>query len=191
LLHLDGIMSSLVLLTLLSFRLLPARSPPAGSNRFGIVAGLSCLSKSPAVILLPFAGLLSLLDLIRSSLPLKDKTAVKQAVWRSAWPLIVFGGMTVAVFALLWPSMWVDPVGTVMRVFDKANHYAAVGHRNPIFLTVILLKMAIWARILLFLPFDLPVAQHSGRACRIIGCRHCLCHKIWPLWREENALVVC
>ncbi len=133
LLHLDGIMSSLVLLTLLSFVCYLRDRRPRDLIVSGIVAGLSCLSKSPAVILLPFAGLLSLLDLIRSSLPLKDKTAVKQAVWRSAWPLIVFGGMTVAVFALLWPSMWVDPVGTVMRVFDKANHYAAVGHRNPIF----------------------------------------------------------
>ena len=44
------------------------------------------------------------------------------------WALI--GGVT---FFLLWPAMWVDPVGSLRQVLDAASEYAAEGHLKPTF----------------------------------------------------------
>jgi 4-amino-4-deoxy-L-arabinose transferase-like glycosyltransferase len=37
------------------------------------------------------------------------------------------------VFVLLWPAMWVDPLGSLSRVFSLASTYASEGHDTPLF----------------------------------------------------------
>jgi 4-amino-4-deoxy-L-arabinose transferase-like glycosyltransferase len=94
----------------------------------GLMAGLAFLSKSPSLFLVPFAALLSV-----------------GAYWLqkgSPWPLdwhcvaelgrdwVIWGFIAALVFALLWPAMWVDPLGTIQGVIDKASGYAASPHER-------------------------------------------------------------
>jgi hypothetical protein len=94
----------------------------------GLMAGLAFLSKSPSLFLVPFTALLSL-----------------GAYWTqrgSLWPLdwrrvaelgrdwVIWGLVAALVFVLLWPAMWVDPLGTIQGVIDKASGYAASPHER-------------------------------------------------------------
>jgi len=121
LLHLDGLVSALMLLSLLWFMDYLYRGRRVASLFIsGIGAGLSWLTKSPALFLAPFVGLLALADLLRSrqggkSIRLPD-------VWAYLRPLLAWSGIAAAVFVLLWPAMWVEPLGTLQRRSRRPCH---------------------------------------------------------------------
>ena len=132
LLHLDGLMSSLVLLSLLSFLTYLYR----GQRLFdlmisGLAAGLGWLTKSPAFILVPVVGLLSLVELGREAL--KARRLNRGDIWATIWPLVIWGGIGILIFVLLWPAMWVNPVSVLQHVFAEAEIYATEGHSTDIF----------------------------------------------------------
>jgi hypothetical protein len=132
LLHLDGLESSLMLLSLLALLNYLYR----GRRRVDLVisaiaAGLGWLTKSPAFILAPFAGLVMLIELLRD-LWVQHRFHI-QRLKRFVWPLIAWAGVGLATYVLLWPAMWVDPVGSLERVFNAASFYAAEGHVEPIY----------------------------------------------------------
>lgn len=129
LLHLDGLMSSLMLLSLLAF----LNYLYCGRRRFDLVvsaiaAGLGWLTKSPAFFLAPFAGLLMLVELWRG----RHRLSI-EGVRRATWPLVAWAGVGLAAFVLLWPAMWVDPVGSLVRIFRQATTYATEGHLSPVY----------------------------------------------------------
>jgi 4-amino-4-deoxy-L-arabinose transferase-like glycosyltransferase len=128
-LHVDALLSSFLLLALLAFLSYLRDRRPADLIVSGITAGLSWLTKSSAFVLLPLAVLLVLLELWFS----RKQLGYGRAVRRFLWPLVVWGALGLAVFVLLWPAMWVDPVGTLGGVFAQAQDYSAEGHSNPIF----------------------------------------------------------
>lgn len=76
----------------------------------GLFTGLAILSKAPALILLPFAGLAALLDLAQNKNRLKP--------WLAA--LLVWGLVTWLTFILVWPAAWVDPLGQSWFVISTA-----------------------------------------------------------------------
>lgn len=47
--------------------------------------------------------------------------------------LLAWGAIALATFVLLWPAMWVDPVGTLAGIFSGARDYAVEGHSRSIF----------------------------------------------------------
>jgi hypothetical protein len=95
----------------------------------GLAGGLAVLSKSPATFLLPFLGLASLVWLVDPDLPW---LAIER--WkRSLKPVLLWAGIAALTFYLLWPAMWVDPLGTLQNVFGGAFRYAAEGNLNAIF----------------------------------------------------------
>jgi hypothetical protein len=76
----------------------------------GVLAGLAWLSKSPAFFLVPFVGLVVLVEAWRSGAPLRV-WLLRLAVWAAvAW----------IVFVLVWPAGWQDPVGTSYTVLHNA-----------------------------------------------------------------------
>ncbi len=87
---------------------------------------LGCLSKSTAMFLLPFVGLVGLVQIIigfYSRPSLRWNNARFWIVTLAAW------GVLVAVFfTLFWPAMWVDPVGSVQKVLNTALQYAEEPH---------------------------------------------------------------
>jgi hypothetical protein len=134
LLHLDGLMSSLVLLSLLAF--LNALKP--GSRRAwgffalsGAAAGLAWLTKSPAFFLVPFVVLLLGLDLVIKWLA--EKRVQVEDLWRAVRAGLIWGLAGGAVFVALWPAMWVSPLGTLRQVFAEANTYAEEGHSSEVY----------------------------------------------------------
>jgi hypothetical protein len=47
--------------------------------------------------------------------------------------LIIGGASALALFVLLWPAMWVNPVGSLAQILTAAGDYAAEGHLKPTF----------------------------------------------------------
>ncbi|HSR34924.1 MAG TPA: glycosyltransferase family 39 protein [Anaerolineae bacterium] len=130
--HLDGLLSSLLLLALLAFLNFLSERRLSALIISGVAAGLSFLTKSPGFFLLPAVGLIALLDLVQRLIA-RSGGRPARLVWQAAWPLLVWGGIGAAVFALLWPAMWVDPVGTLTKMITKAFSYASAGHGGPLF----------------------------------------------------------
>jgi len=100
------------------------RSRPSRSALYLLLSGgfaaLAVLSKSYALFLAPFAGLL-----------LATAYLIKERDLRQAIPLLLVSSTTwclvaIFVFFLLWPAMWVDPLGTIRSVLDTAFGFAAI-----------------------------------------------------------------
>ena len=124
LLHLDGLVSSFMLLAVLAWLdALRSRSPWSLATA-AVAAGLAWLTRSPALYLAPFLALSGL--------------AYAALTPDRPWPRVIRSGMLVgagaaALFVLLWPAMWVDPLGSLRQVLDAAGEYAAEGHLKPTF----------------------------------------------------------
>ena len=132
LLHLDALSSTLMLLSLSAWL---AYSTQDQKSRYlllsGAVAGLSWLTKSPAFFLIPMIGILQLAVLWKyfrniSSIGFKE---IRQA----ALPVLIWILIGAGVFVLLWPAMWVNPLGTLQQVFIQATGYVVEGHDSTIY----------------------------------------------------------
>ena len=132
-LHQDGMASSFVLLTLLAFLNFVYQGGRWQSLILsGAAAGLAWLTKSPTLFLIPFMGLLILIELARKRH--LDSRLERESLRWAAQTLIVWGGVGLAVFVLLWPAMWVDPIYTLQRVGGGMLSYAVHGHTEaPLF----------------------------------------------------------
>lgn len=115
-LHIDGAASDFMMLSLLA--LLVALREWQGKHFIlsGVLAGLAFLAKSYSLFMMPFAALVLGTSILLWRRPLR------RAVEAFFWWCLAAGGT----FFLLWPAMWVDPVGTVRRVLGTAFGYAAV-----------------------------------------------------------------
>jgi hypothetical protein len=141
LLHVDGLMSALMLLSILAFCAYMER----GRNIFYLLlsaaaAGLSWLTKSPAFFLIPFLGLARLaypflfrLEQTGESDENHSNWPGRAWIWSAITTMIVWGVAAGLVFVLFWPAMWVDPLGTLGHVFSQATAYAVEGHENATF----------------------------------------------------------
>lgn len=138
LLHVDGLLSALMLLSILAFIAYRYKGRrPTDLLLSAIAAGLAWLTKSPGFFLLPFFGLLLVMDWLwtnrsaftRRSIPTIDL----RLIWQTFAPLLLWFIVGLAVFVLLWPAMWVDPIGSLARVFSLASTYASEGHDSRIF----------------------------------------------------------
>jgi 4-amino-4-deoxy-L-arabinose transferase-like glycosyltransferase len=132
LLHLDGLMASLVLLSSLAILCFLLR----GRNIIYLLlatgaAGFAFLTKSPSLVLMPFFGILFLDEIWR--LWKRKKTMQISEVWRIAWPFLVWGIGSAVIFVVFWPAMWVDPLGTLQKMFDVTLSYAIEGHSSDVF----------------------------------------------------------
>jgi hypothetical protein len=76
----------------------------------GALAGLAWLSKSPTFFLIPFVGLIALVEAWRRGAPLR--------VW--IMRLAVWGAAGWLVFVLAWPAAWRNPVGAPYSVVHNA-----------------------------------------------------------------------
>jgi hypothetical protein len=130
-LHLDGLMGSFMLLSLLAFLSFGNFRRRSDLVVSGVAAGLGWLTKSPALVLAPTAGLLALLFYWkrgRSEEGFRLKSLLPAVVALASWAVI--GAITVIV---LWPAMWVDPIGSVTSVLSSALGYAGEGHDLAVF----------------------------------------------------------
>ncbi len=131
LLHLDGLVGSLMLLSILAFV-----HYVNGRRRFdlvlsGIAAGMACLTKSTGFLLIP---IMTLIVLLLEILPLRNHTASwRPTVRDSFFMLAIWACVSLVTFVILWPAMWVSPGETLKRMFTAVVDYSSGGHSNPIF----------------------------------------------------------
>lgn len=118
-LHHDALVSTFMSLSLLTLLVYLWR----GGQRYlafsGVCCGLALLSKSTAVFLLPFAGLLFLWSWAAGGRKEGGRWLAKLGLW---------GVIVAAAFVLLWPAMWVSPEETLAKMEEKASGMAGVDH---------------------------------------------------------------
>ncbi len=137
LLHLDGLVSSLMLLSVLALLayLQERRVATAGT----VAAGLVRRGRGPRLadtLARALSGAVHAVTALAAwTLPPSAKRGRAARVFAVAarrthrrrgrcWRLV---------FVLLWPAMWVDPIGSLRQVLDAAGDYAAEGHLKPTF----------------------------------------------------------
>jgi len=134
-LHPDGLVSSLIFLALLCF----VGWLYGGQNRAyliisGLVMGLAWLTKTPAIFLVPTGALLISLEFLyrRHHPPLTNHQS-PITNHRSTLTLlsgyIAWGLLATLTFVALWPAMWIDPLGTLLRMGAEMSDYTE-GHVN-------------------------------------------------------------
>jgi hypothetical protein len=114
-LHTDALLSTFLTLSILSLAVWMREARRPFLILSGIAAGLAFLTKSSAVFLLPAAFLTVLIH---------SRHDLKKAILS----LVFWGLVAVAAFSALWPAMWVDPLGTIMAVWQKALFESGGGH---------------------------------------------------------------
>jgi len=126
-LHLDGLLTVLLTFSLLTFI---AWVLGQQKSRYlvisGITFGLAALTKMPAVFLAPGVSVLALLAIANSY---KHGDA---RVGRILFGVLIWGVIAVCTFALLWPALWLDPIGVITKLVIGARTYVA-GHELPNF----------------------------------------------------------
>ncbi len=137
LLHLDGLLSSFMLLSVLAFLSYLREHRSRDLAVSAVAAGLGWLTKSPAFFLAPFVGLLILLR-VWNGLRLEPRAVVGcrlffKRLWPAIRPLVGWGFLAVGVFVARWPAEWVAPSEALSGVFNIAGEYAAEGHGNALF----------------------------------------------------------
>ena len=155
-LHPDGFVASFIFLALLHFLAwLYAGLRWRNVGFAGVVMGLAWLTKTPAALLVPIGGVLVAAQAWRAwrrrqhTLPYdpygtdQEEGETERRVDRRPSPLatrpsqlftgyVLWGVIAVATFCLLWPAMWGDPLGSLMRMATEMEAYVE-GHVNPNF----------------------------------------------------------
>lgn len=119
LLHVDGLLTTFVTLALLALGLsIVNRDDLHKRNRLGfpilmgVFTGLALLTKTPALLLLPFCGSFLFLSIWRErSKPFNGR------VMRTFWQSVVWVGSFLVTVLLLFPALWISP----LQVFDKMS----------------------------------------------------------------------
>ena len=131
LLHLDGLLSSLILVSYLALLLYLATRHFSLLLLSGVTAGLAFLTKSTALLALPGIVLTLLTDQV-----LHQRYAAHHKLqgWtQQGIVLMLWAGIAIAAVFALWPALWFTPLETLTRVLNGAVDYAKAGHEAPLF----------------------------------------------------------
>jgi hypothetical protein len=132
-LHLDALAASLSFLALLqAMRYLTPNGKLSDLIVSGITAGLACLTRVSMLILIPVVGLFVLGSLILHSRQERAGRHIRPTtVFRD---LAIWSGVLSLTCLLLWPALWVDPVGVVRDMLSGAEQLASAPHaRQAVF----------------------------------------------------------
>ncbi len=133
LLHLDGLLSSLMLLSMLAFLGFSQERRKVDLVVSGIVAGLAWLTKSPGFVLIPIVGLVALWGIWSNASDAARQQSGARRFWDFIWPLLVWGAVGATVFIAAFPAMWVQPLQTISSILGMAGRYAQEGHDSAVF----------------------------------------------------------
>lgn len=127
LLHLDALLTSFMTLSLLLMLVaLNDESRPLAWSPWwlasGIAGGLALLTKSPALFLMPFAGLLALSHAPAPGRNTRaDPRRYGKRVLHAALAAACWAGAAMLIWVALWPAAWVDPFGAAGRMALQAS----------------------------------------------------------------------
>jgi len=116
--HMDGQLGNLMLVSLLAFLAYLYDQPRLIYIVISaLAAGLACLTKLPAYLLFPVLGLVVFITAInvwRKTFK-QDKRQFQTWMGRLIRHLSVWAIIFAGVYVILWPAMWVDPVGNFVN----------------------------------------------------------------------------
>ncbi|MGD2144009.1 MAG: glycosyltransferase family 39 protein, partial [Anaerolineae bacterium] len=119
--HVDALLASFMLLSVLFLISYLQEDKWEYLAASGVFGGLSLLTKSPALFLIPFSGLVVTLHTASAR---SVVSAATPRLWRGRLREIV-GSLTVwsvtvaCLFFVLWPAMWVQPLGTISSMLKR------------------------------------------------------------------------
>jgi len=123
-LHTNGLSSSFLLVSVLAFLDYLRRRRWSSLVVSATAAGLGFLTVTPSFMIIPIIGFLGIQELFG----VKLREIFSQATVRKVFiPLLAWGLLSLVVVFIVWPAMWVDPVGTLGNVFEHAFNAAEGG----------------------------------------------------------------
>jgi hypothetical protein len=137
-LHPDGYVGSMIFVALVFFLAwLYTGRRTVDLVASGIFMGLAWLTKTPAAFLVPIGAILIAIELWRHRRapgdpgrhPLTPSPSHPRALLLG---YVLWGVIASATFFLLWPSTWVNPLGTFAKMTAEMEEYVG-GHVNPNF----------------------------------------------------------
>ncbi|MGD2177848.1 MAG: glycosyltransferase family 39 protein, partial [Anaerolineae bacterium] len=133
-LHLDAWLSTLMLLSALAILIYRRERQVHWLYLSGALGGLAALTKTPALFLVPFCGLVLLVDAVRHGADKKER-AVRALVRRLFLPLLLWLLTLIVVYVALFPVLWVDPAKGLGAVKWGLTRHATTAHpRSSFFL---------------------------------------------------------
>ncbi|NDJ35448.1 MAG: phospholipid carrier-dependent glycosyltransferase [Chloroflexi bacterium] len=102
----------------------------------GVAGGLALLTKSPAVFLFPYVGLVLLTLAVEEIMHMQERTV--QGLLMTGWrvivlPLLAWAGVAAVIFFVFFPAMWVSPLFVLGEIGDAILFHAETPHDNPYF----------------------------------------------------------
>jgi 4-amino-4-deoxy-L-arabinose transferase-like glycosyltransferase len=118
LLHLDALLTTFVTFSLLCM-LIGCREarPLRWVVASGCCAGLALLTKGPALILLPFIGLLMIADCRLQIVDWRDPKSIIYNLQSTILRYLLWLAVAALTFTLVWPAMWTDPAHALRAFF--------------------------------------------------------------------------
>ncbi|MGH2535198.1 MAG: glycosyltransferase family 39 protein [Thermomicrobiales bacterium] len=131
LLHLDGLSTNLMLLSVLAFLNHIADRRRSDLIISGVAAGLAWLTRSANLVLGPFMVLTVIIELV----PLRryQRSQFRQELLAWLRSLAVWTGIGLAVFVALWPAMWSSPIRTLELMLSGTIDLASEAHERQVF----------------------------------------------------------
>ncbi|MCB0047838.1 MAG: phospholipid carrier-dependent glycosyltransferase [Caldilineaceae bacterium] len=125
LLHLDGLLTVLAVLAVSSFLAWLYRGrQPFYLLLSALATGLAGLTKMPAIFIVPFAGMLLVIEMVRRR---HEDAQIRRGL---VGGYLLWGGITLAVFVLFWPVLWVDAPHVVRFIREQLTVHIH-GHELP------------------------------------------------------------
>jgi hypothetical protein len=118
----DAGAAGLMFLSLLAFLWLWQGSGLRMAALSGVLGGLALLTKLPSPLIVPFIGISALVGWQR------DK---RTRFWLKA--LLLWGLAALLVFIILWPAMWVNPLGTLQNMLRDTFDVGEAGEGHSTF----------------------------------------------------------
>jgi 4-amino-4-deoxy-L-arabinose transferase-like glycosyltransferase len=117
LLHTNGLVSAFTLFSLLAFIYYLRKRKLYALLLSGAAAGLGFATVTPGFVLVPAIVVLNLLDL-SSYRTAGGHWDLKRFARNVIAPLVIWGATSLLVLFLIWPAMWVDPIGTFTKMVN-------------------------------------------------------------------------
>jgi len=117
-LHLDATLANLMMLSALSYLVFLKEKKRQYLIISAILGGLAILTKTPAVFLVPFIGLSSLVfNWENLRIGLKSRNLFS-TVFKTLLPVLNWVFLAGFIFFLLFPALWVSPITTLRKYFN-------------------------------------------------------------------------